>query len=58
MRSARALAGVYRRFAEVGHADASPLYNRVALALSESDAALRAIEAAPARKRNPAVKGC
>ena len=55
MGSARTLAGVYRRFAETGQADASPLYKRVALALSESDEALRAIEAAPARKRNPAV---
>jgi len=55
MGSARALGQVYRRFAEADHSDASPLYNRVALALSESDAALRAIEAAPARKRNPAV---
>jgi hypothetical protein len=55
VRSARALAGVYRRFAAVGHADASALYKRVALALSESDAALRAIEAVPVRKRNPPV---
>jgi len=31
------------------------LYQRVAVALSESDEALRAIEAAPARKRHPAV---
>src|SRR4051812_41061694 len=44
-------ADVYRRFA----AEASPLYARVALALSESDAALRAIEAAPARKRHPTL---
>jgi hypothetical protein len=55
MGSARTLAQVYRRFAEAGHADASPLYKRIALALSESDEALRAIEAAPARKRNPTV---
>jgi hypothetical protein len=55
MSSARTLAQVYRRFAEAGHPDASPLYKRVALALSESDAALRAIDAAPARKRNPTV---
>jgi hypothetical protein len=53
--SARTLAQVYRRFAEADHADASPLYKRVALALSESDQALRAIEAVPARKRNPTV---
>jgi hypothetical protein len=55
MGSVRPLAQVYRRFAEADHADASPLYKRVALALSESDEALRAIEAALARKRNPAV---
>jgi hypothetical protein len=55
MGSARPLAQVYRRFAEADHADASPLYKRVALGLSESDEALRAIEAAPARKRNPTV---
>jgi len=55
MGSARPLAQVYRRFAEAGHPDASPLYKRVALALSESDQALRAIESAPARRRNPAV---
>ena len=55
MGSARPLAQVYRRFAEADRSDASPLYMRVALALSESDEALRAIESAPARKRNPAV---
>ena len=55
MGSARPLAQVYRRFAEADHPDASPLYKRVALALSESGEALRAIEAAPARKRKPAV---
>jgi hypothetical protein len=55
MGSARSLAQVYRRFAEVDHPDASPLYKHVALALSESGEVLRAIEAAPARKRNPAV---
>jgi hypothetical protein len=51
--AARTLAQVYRRFAEVEAAGASPLYERVAVALSESDEALRAIAAAPARKRNP-----
>ena len=55
MGSARPLAQVYRRFAEADHAGASPLYKHVALALSESDEALLAIEAAPARKRNPTV---
>jgi hypothetical protein len=46
---------VYRRFAEVDAAETSPLYERVAVALSASDEALRAIEAAPARKRHPRV---
>jgi hypothetical protein len=55
MGSARTLAQIYRRFAEADHPDASSLYKRVALALSESDEALRAIEAAPARKRYPSV---
>ena len=55
MGSARPLAQVYRRFARADHPDASPLYKRVALALSESDEALRAIESGPARKRNPAL---
>ncbi|WP_324273538.1 DUF2332 domain-containing protein [Blastococcus brunescens] len=51
--TARTLAQVYRRFGEV---DATgTLYERVAVALSESDEALRAIEAAPARKRQPAL---
>jgi hypothetical protein len=49
---ARTLAQVYRRFGETA-AGASPMYERVAVALSESEEALRAIEAAPARKRNP-----
>ena len=48
------LAQVYRRFGEAA-AETSPLYERVAVALSESDAALHAIEAAPARKRHPTV---
>jgi hypothetical protein len=50
-----ALAQVYRRFAEVDDAEESRLYKRLALALSESGEALRAIEAAPARKRSPAL---
>jgi hypothetical protein len=53
--TARTLAQVYRHFGEVDAADTSPLYERVAVALSESDEALRAIEAAPARKRHPTV---
>jgi hypothetical protein len=52
---ARTLAQVYRHFGEVDAAETSPLYERVAVALSESDEALRAIEAAPARKRHPTV---
>ena len=51
----RTLAQVYRHFGEVDAAATSPLYARVAVGLSESDAALRAIEAAPARKRHPTV---
>jgi hypothetical protein len=51
--TSRTLAQVYRDF---GAADGtSPLYRRVAVVLSESDDALRAIEAAPARKRHPTV---
>jgi hypothetical protein len=46
---------VYRHFGEVDAAGTSPLYERVAVALSESDQALRAIAAAPARKRHPTV---
>ena len=49
------LAQVYRRFGEVDAAGTSPLYERVAVALGESDQALRAIEGAPARQRRPAV---
>src|SRR5512133_2437385 len=52
---ARTLAQVYRHFGEVDAAETSPLYERVAVALSESDEALRAIEAAPARKRHPTL---
>jgi hypothetical protein len=52
---ARTLAQVYRRFGEVDAGGTSPLYERVAVALSESDEALRAIEAAPARRRHPTV---
>lgn len=51
----RTLAQVYRHFGEVDAASASPLYERVAVALSESEEALRAIEAVPARKRHPTV---
>jgi|GEM_PF-544009 len=51
----RTLAEVYRHFGEVDAAGTSPLYERVAIALSESGEALRAIQAAPARKRHPTV---
>jgi len=47
-----ALAEVYRRFGE-SVAATSPLYERVALALSGSEEALGAIAAAPSRRRNP-----
>ena len=47
-----ALAEVYRRFGE-SVAATSPLYERVALALSGSEEALRAIAAAPSRRRSP-----
>jgi hypothetical protein len=55
MGKARTLAQVYRHFGEADAAGTSPLYARVAVALSESGEALRAIEAAPARKRHPTV---
>ncbi|MEU5881081.1 DUF2332 domain-containing protein [Spirillospora sp. NPDC047279] len=55
MGRARTLAQVYRRFGEVDAAGTSPLYERVAVALAESDEALRAIETAPARRRHPTV---
>ena len=51
----RTLAQAYRHFGEVVAAGTSPLYARVAVALSESGEALRAIEAAPARRRHPTV---
>ena len=55
MGSTVSLAQAYRHFGEVDAAGESTLYERVAVALSESDQALRAIEAAPARKRHPTV---
>jgi hypothetical protein len=51
----RTLAQVYRHFGEVDAGGTSPLYERIAIALSESEQALRAIEAAPARQRHPAL---
>ena len=50
----RALAQTYRRFADSAAAGTSPLAQRIASALSRSDAALRALAAAPARARRPA----
>ena len=55
MAEARTLAQVYRHFGEVVAAGTSPLYERVAVAVSESGPALRAIGTAPARKRQPAM---
>jgi hypothetical protein len=52
---ARTLAQVYRHVGEVEAADTSPLYQRVAVALSASEEALGAIEAAPAGRRHPRV---
>ncbi|WP_243769676.1 DUF2332 domain-containing protein [Amycolatopsis acidicola] len=49
-----ATAEKYRRFGAES-AGASPLYERLAIALSESEEALRAIDSLPARKRNPAL---
>ncbi len=46
---------MYRHFAEVDAAGTSLLYGRVAIALSESAEALRAIQAAPPRRRQPAL---
>ena len=54
-RPGRSLAEAYRRFGAGEAAGTSPLYRRVAIAVSASDEALRAVEAAPARKRHPAV---
>ncbi|HEX3790897.1 MAG TPA: DUF2332 domain-containing protein [Pseudonocardiaceae bacterium] len=53
--SRRTLAQVYQHFGAVDAAGTSPLYERVALALSASAEALRAIETVPARKRHPTV---
>lgn len=55
VRRARTLAEVYRQFGEAGAAKTSPLYERVSVALSQSEAARRAIAAAPARRRHPTI---
>ncbi|TDW93945.1 hypothetical protein EV137_1243 [Kribbella pratensis] len=49
----RPLAQAYRRFGEGDGLKISPLYARMAIALSESPDALRVIESAPARRRHP-----
>lgn len=49
------LAQVYRRFGEGDALKNSPLYARMAIALSESPEALRVIENAPSRRRHPTV---
>jgi hypothetical protein len=53
--STRTLAQRFRTFAEVEAAGSSPLHARVAVVLSESDEAMRAVEAVPARRRQPAL---
>jgi hypothetical protein len=50
---ARTFVQVYRDFGEVDAAETSPLYERVAVALSESEEALCAIQAAPAQAAPP-----
>lgn len=55
MPAARTLAETYRRFGQVEAAGTSPLYERVGVALSESDEALRVIGTAPARHRHPTI---
>jgi len=55
MSAARPLREVYRRLGADDSAGTSPLHRRIALALSGSDDALRAIETAPARRRHPTV---
>ncbi len=54
VRRVRTLAQVYRDFGALNTAT-SPIYERVAVGLSESDEALRAIESVPARLRHPTV---
>ncbi|MFD7157014.1 DUF2332 domain-containing protein [Kribbella sp. NPDC059898] len=51
----RTLADVYRRFGETEGEKGSPLYGQIAIALSESDEALRVIEAVPSRRRSPTL---
>lgn len=51
----RTLAEAYQHFGEVDAGETSPLYQRVAVALSESAEALRAIQTAPVHKRQPTM---
>lgn len=55
VRTPGTLAEVYCRFATGDAARTSPLHQRVAFALGESDEALRAIATAPAPRRHPRV---
>ncbi|MGY1802442.1 DUF2332 domain-containing protein [Blastococcus sp. SYSU D00922] len=55
MAERRTPAQVYRRYAEQQAAGGSPLLGRLAVALSGSEAALRALEALPPRRRQPAA---
>ncbi|MEV5967966.1 DUF2332 domain-containing protein [Kribbella sp. NPDC051952] len=55
MGGGRSVAEVYRGFGEGEAAKGSPLYGRIAVAVSESEVALRAIEKVPVRKRRPGV---
>jgi hypothetical protein len=55
VRTPRTLAEAYRHFATGDAVRTSPLHQRVAVALSESDEAMRAIATAPAGKRHPTV---
>jgi len=55
MAGSRTLGEVFRRFGEVEAADGSAVYGRIAAQVSGSAEALRALEAVPARKRQPAV---
>lgn len=53
MGRARTLAEVYRSYGTVDAGRTSPLYERIAVAFSESDQALAALETIPARRRHP-----
>ncbi len=55
MGRAHTLAEVYRSFGAADTAGTSPLHARIAVAVSGSDDALRAVAAVPARRRHPTV---